>query len=513
MSESEEVAPRRRGRSARRKARQESKGQGWLPELDRGIPYVDLLTPEQMDRVHDETMRLLEEVGCEFRDDEAVAMWLAAGADVQGQRVRFDREFLMSLVATAPEQYTMTARNPERSVTVGGRKTVFTPAYGAPFILDFDGNRRNATQEDFDNFAKIAYQQAAVHMTGGVLCEPMDIPVPHRHLEMTYSLLKHSDKPFMGAVTSRERAEDSMQMAGIVFGHDVVADTTVMTSLANCNSPLLWDKTMLDAVKVYAANNQAMLFSPFVLGGASTPASTIGSVVQLAAESLAGVAFSQLVRPGAPAVFGQWLSTVSMKSGAPQAGTPEIDHMNMLTGQIARYYKLPWRCSGGCSSSKLIDAQAGYEAARNMYGVLMAGANFVLSATGYLDGALLQSYAKVALDGEQLEMMYRLGQGVNFDELDEALETMREVPPGGHHLGTAHTLANFEQAFMMPELMNADSFEQWTVDGAKDAGQRGSDKARQLIADYQEPALADDVAEELRDFVDRRRSEISPLVA
>jgi len=505
--------PKRRGRSARRAAREGDQGPGWLPELDRGLPYLDLLTPEQMERVHDETMKLLEEVGCEFRDDEAVAMWAEAGADVDGQRVRFDRDFLMGLVSTAPEQYTMLARNQERSVTVGGRKTIFTPAYGAPFILDFDGNRRNATQKDFDNFAKIAYQQAAVHMTGGVLCEPMDVPVPHRHLEMTYSLFKHSDKPFMGAVTSRERAEESMHMAGIVFGHDVVANTTVMTSLANCNSPLLWDKTMLDAVKVYAANNQAMLFSPFVLGGASTPASTIGSVVQLTAESLAGVAFSQLVRPGAPAVFGQWLSTVSMKSGAPQAGMPEIDHMNMLTGQVARYYKLPWRCSGGCSSSKLIDAQAGYESARNMYGVLMAGANFVLSTTGYLDGALLQSYAKVALDGEQLEMMYRLGQGINFDELDGAIEAMREVPPGGHHLGTAHTLANFQSAFMMPELMNADSFEQWTVDGAKDAGRRGSDKARQMLASYQEPSLPDDVGEELRDYVDRRCSEISPSIA
>jgi len=469
----------RRGRSARRSARLSDHGPEWLPELDRGLPYVDLLTEEQMERVHDETMRLLEEVGCEFRDDEAVEMWRQAGADIDGQRVRFDRDFLLGLISSAPEHYTMLARNPERSVTVGGRKTIFTPSYGAPFVLDFDGNRRNATLEDFDNFAKIASLQPAVHMTGGVLCEPMDVAVPHRHLEMVYSLLKHSDKPFMGAVTSRERAEDSMEMAGIVFGRDVVKDTTVMTSLANCNSPLVWDQTMLDAVKVYAANNQAMLFSPFVLGGASTPASTIGSVVQLSAEALAGVAFMQLVRPGSPSVFGQWLSTVSMKSGAPQAGMPEIDHMNMLTGQIARYYKLPWRCSGGCSSSKLIDAQAGYEAARNMYGVLMSGANFVLSTTGYLDGALLQSYR----------------------------------PPGGHHLGTSHTLENFQSAFFMGDLMNADSFEQWTVDGAKDAGQRGADKAKELLARWEEPALDPDVAAELREFVDRRCSEISPLVS
>ena len=333
--------PDRRGRSARRAARLADTGPDWLAPLERGLPYVDILTLEQVERVHHESMKLLEEVGIDFRDDEAVTMWAAAGADVDGYRIRIDRELLMELVSTAPEEYTMLARNPARSVTLGKDRAAFTPAYGAPFVLDLEGRRRNATQADFDNFAKLAYLEPSMHMTGGVLCEPMDTPVPYRHLDMTYSLLKHSDKPFMGAVTSRQRAEDSMHMAGIVFGHDVVKDTTVMTSLANANSPLVWDQTMLDAVKVYAANNQAMLFSPFVLGGASTPASTIGSVVQLSAEALAGVAFSQLVRPGAPAVYGQWLSTVSMRSGAPQAGTPEICHMNMLVGQLARRCKSP----------------------------------------------------------------------------------------------------------------------------------------------------------------------------
>lgn len=497
----------RRGRSARSAARREHT-QEFLPELDRGIPYVDLIQPEQVQRLHDESMRLLEDRGIEFRDDEAAAMWKAAGAKVDGYNVRIDREHLMQLISTAPETYTMMGRNPERSITIGGRKTAFTPAYGAPFVLDLDGKRRNATIGDFDNFAKLAYMEPAMHMTGGVLCEPMDVAVAHRHLEMVRSLIKHSDKPFMGAVTSRERAEDTMKMAGIVFGDDVVADTTVMTCLANANTPLVWDATMLDAVKVYAAHNQAMLFSPFVLGGASTPASTIGSVMHVNVEALAGVAFSQLVRPGAPAVYGQWASTVSMKSGAPQAGTPEVCHMNMLTGQLARFYKLPWRCSGGCTSSKIVDAQAGYEAARNMYGVLMAGANFVLSSTGYLEGALCQSYAKVALDGEQMRMMYKLGQGVNFDELDGVLDTIHAMNPGDHYLGTEHTLNNFQSAFQMPELMNSDSFEQWEIDGALDAGERGAAKARQLLGNYEEPALPADVAEELDDFVARRKTEI-----
>ena len=277
--------------------------------------------------------------------------------------------------------------------------------------------------------------------------------MPKRHLQMIRSLIKYSDKPFMGAVTSRERAADTLEMAAIVFGREFVADNTVTTSIANCNSPLVWDATMLDAVKVYAASNQAVLFTPFVLSGASTPASTLGSVAQLNAEALAGIAFAQLVRPGAPAVYGEWIATVSMKSGAPMAGTPEICHMNLLVGQLARHYRLPWRCSGMCSSSKIVDAQAGYEAARNMYGALLAGANFVLSTTGYLAGALTQSYSKFMLDAEQMMMFHKFGQGLRMSELDEALDAVSEVEPGGHYLGTSYTLKNFENAFMSSNFL------------------------------------------------------------
>ena len=499
--------PGRRGRDARRVAR-ENRRVTWLPPLERGLPYVDVVSPDELQRIHDASVGILEDIGIEFRDDESIAIWKAAGADVDGYRVRIDRDHLMHLISTAPEEYTMVSRTPGRDITIGGRRTAFTPAYGAPFVLDMDNKRRHATLDDFNNFAKIAQMEPAMHMAGGVLCEPMDIPVPHRHLEMTRSLLRYSDKPLMGSVTSRERAEQSLHMMGIVFGQDEIKDTTVSTSLANCNSPLVWDQTMLDAVKVYASSNQAMLFSPFVLGGASTPASTVGAVAQLSAEALAGVAFMQLVRPGSPSVYGQWTATVAMNSGAPLAGTPEIDHINLLMGQLARHYKLPWRCSGGCSSSKLVDAQAGYEAARNMMGVLMSGANFVLSTTGYLESALCQSYSKAMLDGEQMRMMYKLGQGINMDELDPAMDAVREIEPGDHYLGTQHTLANFESAFFMPELMDGDSFEQWNAAGGVDANTRGINMAKKVVASYEEPALADDTLAELDDYVARMRSEI-----
>jgi len=502
----------RQGRDARA-ARRRTRTRSWLPELERRIPWVDLLSDDQVQVIHDASMDVVEEVGVEFRCDDALALWRDAGAAVDGARVRLDREHLMALVGTAPSSYTMVARDPTHTVTVGNGKTIFTPSYGAPYVLGLDGTRRPGTLEDFKNFTKLNHLSPALHMSGGVVCEPMDVPVPKRHLYMTQNLLTYSSKPFMGAVTSKERAEDSLHMAGIVFGQDVVRDTTVMTCLANGNTPLVWDKTMLDSVRVFAAANQATLFSPFVLGGASTPASTVGAVIQVNIEALTGVAFSQLVRAGAPALYGQWVSTVSMKTGAPQAGTPEVCHMNLLTAQMARHYGLPSRCSGSCSSSKMVDAQAGYEAARNMYGVLMAGTNFVLSTTGYLESAMCQSYAKWVLDSEQLEMMYRLGSGVSFDDLDEVLDTMREVPPGGHHLGTAHTLANFQTAFSMPEMMNSDNYEQWLADGALSAEDRATAKCRQLLEEYEEPALDDDVRAELDEFVARRDAELPDLVS
>ena len=501
----------RRGRDARA-AQRRTRVQRWLPELERRIPWVDLLDDEQVQRIHDASMDIIEEVGIEFRCDDAIGMWRAAGADVDGVTVRIDREHLMSLVGTAPSSYTMVARDPAHTVTVGDGRTIFTPSYGAPYVLDLDGVRRPATLQDFRDFTKLNHLSPALHMSGGVVCEPMDVPVPKRHLYMTESLLKYSSKPFMGAVTSMDRAEDSLHMAGIVFGQDFVRETTVMTCLANANTPLVWDKTMLDSVRVFAAANQATLFSPFVLGGASTPASTVGAVIQVNIEALTGVAFSQLVRTGAPALYGQWTSTVSMRTGAPQAGTPEICHMNLLTAQMARHYNLPSRCSGSCTSSKMVDAQAGYEAARNMYGVLMAGTNFVLSTTGYLESAMCQSYAKWVLDSEQLELMYRLGSGVSFDDLDEVLDSMRSVPAGGHHLGTEHTLANFQTAFSMPEMMNSDNYEQWLADGSQSAEERATARCRQMLEEYEEPKLEDHVREELDDYVARRDAELPDLV-
>jgi trimethylamine---corrinoid protein Co-methyltransferase len=486
-----------------------------LPTLVRNIPVYEVLNEEGVELIHERSMRILEEVGIDFRDDEALALWREAGADVSGQRVRIARELIMSLVGRAPSEYTLHGRNPDRTVRIGGRNMVFAPTYGSPFILGLDGVRRYSTLEDLQMLLKLTHQQPALHLSGGVLCEPVDVPVSKRHLRIAYSCLKFSDKPFMGAVTARERAEDTVAMAKIVFGEDFVAANTVMTSVCNCNSPLVWDRTMLDAVKVYARNNQAVLLSPFVMAGANTPASTVGAVALLNAEALAGIAFAQLVQPGAPMVYGNYLATVSMRSGAPMAGTPEISLMNFMIGQLARRYGVPWRSSGMTTGSKVVDVQAAYEANATMSAVVLAGANFVFHTAGWLEAGLTVSVAKLMLDGEQAEMFYRLAQGPQFDDLDEALAAVEEIGPGGHFLGTRHTQDHFQSAFFMSELFDNNSYEQWLAEGATDAAERALAKARVQLDRYDEiaPTLDPAVDEQLLAFVAAREAELPDTVS
>jgi len=322
---------------------------------------------------------------------------------------------------------------------------------------------------------------------------------------MVYSHIRLSDKPFMGSVTATVRAADSVTMAKLLFGDEFVDNNCVLINLINANSPMVWDATMLGALKVYARHNQATIVAPFVLGGASTPASSVGAVAQLNAEALAGIAYGQLVAPGAPMIYGQFLAPVSMKSGAPMAGTPEVCTMNYMVGQLARRYGLPWRSSGMISGSKVVDAQAAYESVMTMHSVLLAGANFVLHAAGWLEGGLTASLAKFVLDSEQIAMFYKFAQGVDLDDLPGAMAAVREVGPGGHFLGADHTRENFQSAFFMPELLDNNSFEQWEVEGSKDANARAIERVRAMLERYVPPPLDPAVDEELLAFMARRR--------
>ena len=335
---------RRGGRSERRQLRQRPSAQ-MLPTLEGKLPLVEPMDEAQIRRIDDASMSILEEVGVAFTDKIALEDWRRAGAKVDGERVYIDREMVREKLKTIPSQITLNARNPEKTVQLGGRSSIFVPMTGAPYLRDLEDERRLPTLEDLGNFHKLSHMLPALHSSAHHIVEPMDLPVSHRHLHITYSSIIHSDKTFMGMTTSGKNAEDVLDMCALLFSDDYLMNNPVVVGNCNGNSPLVWDETMLSAMRAFNRRNQPVLCSPFVLGGANTPASTVPAVAQLNAEALAALSYTQIVNPGCPAIYGHYLSTVSMKSGAPMAGTPEISLMNFIIGQMARYYNIPWRTS------------------------------------------------------------------------------------------------------------------------------------------------------------------------
>jgi trimethylamine---corrinoid protein Co-methyltransferase len=411
------------------------------------------------------------------------------------------------VTATAPSSYVQHARNPARSVTIGGDATVFAPNYGSPFVTDLDRGRRYATLEDFQNLVRLAYLTPAIHHSGGTVCEPVDVPVNKRHLDMVEAHLRYSDKPFMGSVTAGERAEDSVELARIAFGGDL-AGRTVLTSLINASSPLVWDATMLDAAEAYARHGQACIITPFILAGAMAPVTVAGVAAQTLAEALAGMTFVQLVNPGAPVVFGSFASSMSMQTGAPTFGTPEPALVLYVVAALARRLGVPFRSGGSLTASKTPDAQAAYESVNTLLPTLLAGTHFVLHAAGWLEGGLALSFEKFVLDADQLAMAEVFVRGVDLSDNGQALDAIRETGPGQHFLGSSHTLANFETAFYRSPLADNTSFEQWEEEGSLTAAQRANVRWKQLLASYEPPAIDDAVDEELREYVARRKAEM-----
>ncbi|MEM7503436.1 MAG: trimethylamine methyltransferase family protein [Pseudomonadota bacterium] len=495
------------GRQAKRIAR-EKLDTGARPFVERRIPYFELLSDEQLELIEHNADTLLEEIGIDFRDDpEALQILKNAGADVLGERVRFPRGLCRQIIqASAPREYVQHARNPAKSVTIGGDRTVLVPAYGPPFIRNLDEGRRYATIEDFRNFVKLAYMSPGMHHSGGTVCEPVDVPVNKRHFDMVYSHIKYSDKPFMGSVTAPERAQDTVDIAKIVFGEEFVDQNCVCTSLINANSPLTFDATMLGALKVYARNNQATMVSPFILAGAMSPVTVAATVTQILAEALAGIAFAQMVRPGAPVIFGTFASAVSMQSGAPTFGTPEPSFVLYACAALARRLGVPFRSGGGLCASKIPDAQAAYESANTLQTAALAGVNFMLHTAGWLEGGLAMGYEKFIMDADQANMISVLLSGVDMSENGQGLSAFREVGPGQHFLGSAHTQANFETAFYRSTVADSNSFEQWEQEGAMDCAQRANQEWKRMLNEYQAPALDPALDEALLDFIQRRKS-------
>ncbi len=493
----------RRGRSSRGSGL-ESPASAYIK---RQIPYYEFLDEEALLRIENHADWLLQEIGIEFRDDPvALQIWQDAGADVDGVLVKLPAGMARKLCATIPRQFTQHARNPSYNVEIGGDNTVFSPVHCPPFVRDLDEGRRYGTLQDLQNLIKITYHLPALHHSGGILVEPCDIPVNKRHLDIQYAHIRSSEKAYLGAITAKDRALDSIAIARLLFGEDFMAEHCCIIGNVNANSPLMFDKVATEAIQVYCGANQGIVVAPFILGGAMGPVTTAAGIAQALAEGMAAGAFSQLVRPGAPFVLGNFLSSMSLRSGAPTFGMPEPVMSNYAIGQLARRLGVPLRCGGALTASKVCDAQSAYESADSLHSTVMGGGNFIIHAAGWLEGGLVTGYEKLVLDADRLGAMARLLGGLRTDENALAAGAYREVAPGEHFLGCAHTMENYETAFYDAEMSDSESFEQWTDKGSKEAAERANERCKDILTQHEDPYLDPATDEAIRDYIDRRKA-------
>lgn len=478
--------------------------------IRRRLAWFDPLDEAQLARLDAQVDWIMQDVGIAFRDDpEALAKWKSAGAKIDGDIVRAPADWVRAECSKAPRYFTQLARHPEKSVVIGGDAQVFAPIYGAPFVRDLDRGRRYGDLDSFRDLVRLSYMHPNLHHTGLVICEPCDVPVNKRHLDMVLAHMTLSDKPHLGAITEGSRAKDSVDMAEIVFGAEVLEDNCVILGNVNTNSPLLVDKVVTEAIRAYCGRGQGIIVVPFILSGAMGPVSTAASVTQAMAEALMVCAYTQMVRPGAPFVLGNFLSSMSLKSGAPTFGMPEPVLSNYAIGQMARRAGLPLRCGGSLTASKIEDAQAAYESADSMHSTMLAGANFVLHAAGWLEGGLCTGFEKLVMDADRLGSYQKvLTQGLDVSDEAMARDAYGEVAPGGHFLGSAHTMRNYQTAFYEPALSDSENVESWEDGGGTDMRERAHARWTQMLRDYQPPPMEDATREALEAFVVKRKEEL-----
>jgi trimethylamine--corrinoid protein Co-methyltransferase len=479
--------------------------------IRRQIPAYELLGEEGLALIESRADQLLFEVGIRINDAVALQLFCDAGASIVDEVVHFDPGHARALCSTAPSTFIQHARNPERSVEIGGNSVVFAPAYGSPFVRDLEGGRRYGSIADFRKFVQLTYMIPWLHHSGGTVCEPVDVPVNKRHLDMVDAHLRFTDKAFMGSVTAASRAEDSIEMARIAFGADFVDANCVILGNVNVNSPLVWDETMTSALRTYAAANQAPVVVPFILGGAMGPVTLAGDIAQAHAETLVGVALGQLTRPGSPAIYGNFLSSMALRSGAPTFGTPEPAIGSLVVGQLARRVGLPLRCSGSFTTSKVLDGQAMLESAVSMQAAILCGANFILHSAGWLEGGLVMGYEKFMIDADHCGALHTYLKGIDLSDDQFALDGFHEVGPGKHFFGSQHTLRHYETAFWDSWVADNTSFEQWRDAGEHRVEDRAAAKVADLMAAYEPPPIDHAVDEALREYVARRKASMPDL--
>ena len=483
-----------------------------VPYITRRIPTYDLLDEASLVRIEATADRILAELGIELRDDAAaMRLYRTAGAEVSEisanvWSVKFPPGMVREILATAPARFTQHARNPANSVEIGGDSMVFAPAYGSPFVMDLDRGRRYGTLQDFENFIKLAQSSPWFHHSGGTICEPTDVPVNKRHLDMVYAHMRYSDRAFLGSITAAERAADSIEMCRILFGADFIDRNCVIMGNFNTTSPLVLDGVTAAGIRTYAAAGQGSIHLPFLLGGAVSPLTMAGAVAQCLAETMSSAALAQLTRPGAPVVIAGFLTTMNMRSGSPTFGTPEPALGSLVLGQLARRLNLPLRNAGNFATSKMPDGQAMQQAMMSMMSAVQSGANYILHTAGFLDGLLSMSYEKFIMDSDMAGALHAYLKGIEVTDDTLAFEALAEKGPGEHLFGVAHTMRHYETAYWDSGFNDDRTWETWDETGRVDAATRANQRWKEILNDYEAPPLDPGTDEALKEFIARKKA-------
>ena len=499
-------------RKGRREQRKQRGGGGLkqLPWRQPTNPYkpIEVLREEQVEQIHLASMKVLEDLGLEFLDGEALDILDNAGADVDHstKRVRFDRGLIAESIAKAPPTFTIHARNPARNIIMGGNHISFSPVGSPPNCSDLDGGRRMGTYQDYCNLLRISHSLNIIHIISGYPVEPVDIAPAVRHLDAYYGYITLTDRAWHPYSLGRDRIADGIEMLCIARGIDreQLKREPSLVSVINTNSPLRVDGPMLQGMMEMVRNGQPPIVTPFTLSGAMAPITLAGALAQQNAEALAVIALTQMINPGCPVIYGGFTSNVDMKTGAPAFGTPEYSKAALAGGQLARRYNLPYR-SSNVNASNLVDAQAAYESEMSIWAAVMGHANLVMHGTGWLEGGLCASFEKMIIDAEMLQMMAAFLEPLEVSDATLGLDAMADAGPGGHFFGTAHTLERYETAFYEPMVSDWRNFETWEESGSLTATERANGIWKRILIDYQQPPLDDDKHEALKEFIARRK--------
>jgi len=510
MSDTEPV-PQRRRRSGRAEAPRTRlpEQRPWSQPRMRFRP-TEVVSVDELEAIHDASLDILERIGMDFLDADARRLLADAGAEVESgsARVRFDRDWVLERIATAPSEFTLHATNPAHHLRIGGDWMAFGSVASAPNVADLDGGRRVGNRHDYQNLVRLTRTLDVVHLLAGYPVEPVDVHASVRHLHALYDAVTLCDKAIHAYSLGTQRNLDALELVRIARGLDhatLDAEPSVF-SVINSSSPLRLDAPMLQGIMAFSARNQVIVMTPFTLAGAMAPVTIPGALAQQNAEALAGIAFTQVVRPGAPVVYGGFTSNVDMQSGAPAFGTPEYLKAAMVGGQLARRYRVPYRSSNACAANA-VDAQAAYESVFSLWGAVMGGVNLLMHGAGWMEGGLHASYEKMILDAELLQMVAAFCDPMPVDADSLAVDAIAEVGPGGHFFGVGHTQARFRTAFHHPMLSDWRNYETWAEAGRPEAAGKANRVWKELLAAYEPPPMDDAVRAELDEFVARRVAE------